>query len=152
VIKYTKRREHMNFTFFLSLLVCIALPFTHAYAFSTKGQDCRKCHTLKKEEASSLLQAFDINIKVISVKPSPAKGFWEVSFDGGAKKGIVYIDFPKKHIFSGSLFQIQGKKNLTQDSLSLLNKVDVSKIPLKDTLLVGSKSAQKKVIVFDDPE
>ena len=36
-------------------------------AFSTKGQDCSKCHTLKKDEAATLLKKFDQNIKVLGV-------------------------------------------------------------------------------------
>jgi thiol:disulfide interchange protein DsbC len=33
-----------------------------------------------------------------------------------------------------------------------LNKVDVSKIPLEDAIVVGKPDAKHKVIVFDDPE
>jgi thiol:disulfide interchange protein DsbC len=140
----------MNFAFMLCVFMLVSLPL-QADAFETKGQDCQKCHTLNNDEASALLQIFDPNIKVVSVRESSAKGFWEVAFDAG-KKGLVYIDFTKKHLFSGSLIQLEGKKNLTQDRLSDLNKVDVSQIPLKDALVVGSTQAKNKVVVFDDPE
>ena len=110
------------------------------------------CSTCANRSSASLLKAFEPNIHVRSVRQSPAKGFWEVSFDTGKKKGVVYIDYSKKHLFTGSLIQIAGKKNLTQNRLSELNKVDVSKIPLKDALVLGSTYAKKKVIVFDDPE
>ena len=142
----------MNRILVLSLSALLSFLFLQAPAFSTQGQDCQKCHTLKNDEAASLLKAFDPNIHVRSVRQSPAKGFWEVSFDTGKKKGVVYIDYSKKHLFTGSLIQIAGKKNLTQNRLSELNKVDVSKIPLKDALVLGSTYAKKKVIVFDDPE
>ncbi len=142
----------MNFVCVLFLLMLISLPFSQAHSFETKGQDCQKCHTLNNGEATALLKVFDPNIKVTSVRQSPSKGLWEVSFDAGKKKGVVYIDFTKKHLFSGSLIQMQGKRNLTQDRLSELNKVDVSQIPLNDALVVGSTQAKKKVVVFDDPE
>ncbi len=133
-------------------LSSLIFPAQNLYAFASKGQDCSKCHTLKKEEAASILKTFDQSIKVLSVNKSRAQYLWEVSYESKGKKGILYIDFPKKHLFVGTLIKVQGKENLTEDSLSKLKKVNVSQIPLKDALLVGSKSAKHKIIVFVDPE
>jgi len=123
-----------------------------SYGFSTKGQDCSKCHTLKKDEAAKLLKSFDQNIKVLGVSVGSATYLFEVSVESNGKKGIVYIDFPKKRLFSGSLFQIQDKRNLTQERLSEINKVDVSHIPLGDALVLGEKKAKYRVVVFTDPD
>ncbi len=128
------------------------LPAQNSYAFSTKGQDCSKCHTIKKEEAATMLRKFDQNIRVLAVNKGQVKYLWEVSYENNGKKGVVYIDLPKKHLFTGSLFDIKDKNNLTQDSLSELNKVDVSQVPLKDALVLGDKKAKHKIIVFNDPE
>lgn len=128
------------------------LPLQDLYAFAAKGQDCSKCHALKKDEAAAILRNFDQNLRVLAVNKSRVKYFWEVSFESNGKKGILYIDLPKKNVFSGTLISIQGKENLTEDSLSRLKKVDVSQIPLKDALLLGAKNAKHKIIVFDDPE
>jgi thiol:disulfide interchange protein DsbC len=123
-----------------------------SFGFSTKGQDCSKCHTLKKAEAASLLKSFDQNIKVLGVGVGSVKYLFEVSVESNGKKGVVYIDFPQKHLFTGSLYQINGKRNLTQESLSEINKVNVSEIPLGDAIVIGEKNAKYRVIVFDDPE
>jgi thiol:disulfide interchange protein DsbC len=136
---------------FLSLIQLL-FSVSDSYAFSSKGQDCLKCHTLKKEEASALLKNFDKDLKVLNVNISSVKYLWEVSVETNGKKGIVYIDLPKKHIFSGTLIEIHGKKNLTDKSLSEINRTDVSRIPLKDALVIGKAKATHKVIVFDDPE
>jgi len=133
-------------TFFLLFTV------SASFGFPTKGQECTKCHTIKKDEALSLLRTFDQNIKVIDVKQSPAKYLWEVSIESGGKKGLLYIDLPKKNVISGSIIEIKGKKNVTQNRLSELNKVNVSQIPLDDALILGDKKAKHRVIVFDDPE
>lgn len=139
--------------FFLLLVTALLFfPVSDVFAFATKGQNCSKCHTLKKEEAITILQNLDQNIKVLNVNPSPVKYLWEVSIESRGKKGLIYIDFPKKHIFSGSLITVQGKKNLTRARLSELKRVNVSKIPLKDSLVLGEKYAKHKVIVFDDPD
>jgi thiol:disulfide interchange protein DsbC len=122
------------------------------FAFSTKGQDCSKCHSLKKEEAVDILKDVIPNIKVKDVKVSPVKAVWEIEFEADAKKGLIYVDFSKKYAFSGSIIDIKEKRNITQDRYADINKVDVSKIPLKDALLLGNKDAKKKIIVFTDPD
>ena len=123
-----------------------------ALSFPTKNQDCSKCHTLKKEEAAALLKIFNKNIKVLSVTRSKAKYLWEVSYESDGKKGLIYIDLPKKHLLSGTILDLQSKKNLTQEKLSEITRVNVSQIPLRDALVIGDKNAKQKVIVFDDPE
>ena len=142
----------MRIVLLFLVLFALLIPCRNLYAFATKGQDCSKCHTLKKDEASSILKDFDQNIKVLTVATSQVGYLWEISYESKGKKGIVYIDMPKKHIFSGTLLSIRGKENLTEDSLSKLKKVNVSQIPLKDALILGSKGAKHRIIVFDDPE
>ena len=142
----------MKRVFLLFLVVLMLSAASNSFCFSTKGQDCAKCHTLKKDEAATLLKSFDQNIKVLGVGVGSVKYLFEVSIESNGKKGLVYIDFPKKRLFSGSLFQIQGKKNLTQDKLSEINKINVSQIPLGDALVLGEKNAKYRVVVFDDPE
>ncbi len=142
----------MQKTFFFLTAILLLFPVSYSFAFQTKGQECSKCHTLKKEEASALLKDLIQNPKILDIKTVPVKSIWEVVLESNGKKGIVYIYFSKKHLFSGAIIGIQGKKNLTQDRLVELNKVNVSQIPLKDALVIGDRSAQHKVIVFDDPD
>jgi thiol:disulfide interchange protein DsbC len=142
----------MHKILFLSTLTFLLFTVSTSFGFPTKGQECTKCHTLKKDEALSLLKNFDQNIKITDIKQSPAKYLWEVSFETGGKKGVLYIDLPKKNLISGSIIEIKGKKNITQNRLSELNKVNVSQIPLNDALILGDSKAKHRVIVFDDPE
>ena len=137
----------------IPFLICLSLtfPLQNSYGFAAKGQDCFKCHTIKKEEAAAILKNFDQNIKVLTVNKSPVKYLWEVSYESNGRKGVIYIDLPKKHLV-GSVIEIKGKKNLAEERLSELNRVNVSQIPLKDALVLGEKNAKYKIIVFDDPE
>jgi len=135
----------------LAVVVLLLLP-AFSYGFSTKGQDCSKCHTLKKEEAAALLKELAPNAKVLDIRTLPLKTMWEVDVDTGGKKGIVYIDFSKKYLISGALIDIKAKKNLTRERFVEFNKIDVSKIPLKDALVMGNANAPHKVIVFSDPD
>jgi len=136
------------------LLLTLFCPYLvgNCFGFETRGQDCSKCHILSKEEASDLLKGIFPGIKVIDVKISPAKALWEVFSEIGSRKGIVYVDFSKKYVFSGTIISIKEKKNLTQERFTELNKIDVSQIPLEDALVMGDPKARIRVIVFDDPD
>ncbi|MEW6584537.1 MAG: hypothetical protein AB1442_02885 [Nitrospirota bacterium] len=142
-------KKYFHLSLFLAFFL---LPASVCFAFPTKNQECTKCHTLKKDEASALLKNFDPDVKVLSVKRGAVKYLWEVEIESKNKKALIYIDLPKKHIISGSVIQVQGKKNLTRDRLSEINRVDASRIPVGDALVLGNRNAKKRIIVFDDPE
>ena len=134
------------------VMAFVLLPVSYSYGFSEKGQDCSKCHTLSKDEATTLLKDIGQGVSVVEVLMSPIKGMWEVDVDAGGKKGLVYVDFSKKYLISGSVISIKDKTNLTQDRYTELTKVDVSKIPLDDAIVMGGKDAKYKVVVFSDPD
>ncbi len=130
----------------------VLFPSGHSFGFSAKGQNCEKCHTLKKAEAEALLKGGIPNVKVLAIRTAPTKTMWEVDIEAGGKKGLMYIDFSKKYLFSGSIIDLKQGRNVTQERFSEVNRVDVSKIPLKDALVIGDRNAGKRVIVFDDPD
>lgn len=51
-----------------------------------------------------------------------------------------------------SLTSITDSKNITQERLTEPDKIDVTKIPLDDALLVGDHKARSRVIVFTNPD
>ncbi len=130
----------------------VILTAGSSFGFSAKGQDCSKCHALKKDEAANILKEIIPSVKIGGIRISPVKSLWEVDVESNGKKGIIYIDFSKRFAFSGSLIDVKEKKNVTQDRYEDINRVDASKIPVKDALLLGSPAAKKKVIVFTDPD
>lgn len=139
-------------TLLVSLLLFCFLPIRYSYGFEARGQDCSKCHKLSRDEARDLLKNVIPNPTILDIRLSPAKGFWEVYLESGGRKGLVYVDFLKKHFFSGALVSIAEKKDLTQERLTELSKVRVSQIPLGDALVMGDPKARIRVIVFTDPD
>ncbi len=135
----------------LFLIFCF-LPTSYSQGFEARGQECSKCHTLNRDEAKHLLRNAIPDVAILDIQSSPVKGVWEVYLESRGRKGIVYVDFSKKHFFSGALVSIAERKNLTQDRLTELNKVDVSQIPLDDALAMGDQKARIAVIVFTDPD
>jgi hypothetical protein len=144
--------KSMNFRLLISLLFFCLLPMGYSYGFEARGQECSKCHTLNKDEARDLLKNIIPDVVVLDVRLSPVKGIWEVDLESRGRKAIVYVDFLKKHFFSGALVSIGEKKNLTQERFIELNKVDVSQIPFEDALVMGDPKARIRVIVFTDPD
>ena len=134
------------------LLVFFSFPPGVSYSFETKGQDCSKCHTLSNDEAKDLLKGIFPDVKILDIRLSPVKSFWEVFSESRGKKGLVYVDFSKKYLIFGSIVSIKERKNLTQERFTELNKVDVSQIPLDDALVMGDQKARIRIIVFDDPD
>jgi thiol:disulfide interchange protein DsbC len=106
---------------------------------------------LTNEDAQNALKEVISDVKILDIRPAQIKGLWEIVIETKGRKGIVYIDFSKKYVISGSIIDLKTKTNVTQDRYTEINKVDVSKIPLDDALVMGDKDAKYRVIVFDDP-
>jgi len=133
------------------LLIFSLVSGNSTFGFEGKGQDCSKCHKLSQEEARDLLK-FPPEVKILEIKLSPLKTVWEIDFESGTQRGLTYIDLSKKYFILGRLFFIEEKRDLTEERMIELNKVDVSQIPLDDALVMGDGKAKIRVIVFDDPD
>jgi thiol:disulfide interchange protein DsbC len=111
---------------------------------------CTDCHSMSKQEASQLLEG--VVDRVNKVEFAEVPGLWVIEVEKGARKLPVYVDFSKQFMVSGNVVRLSNKENITQERHARMNRVDVSRIPLDDALLLGKASAKNKVIVFTDPE
>lgn len=130
---------------------------SNVYAFGGCEENCQKCHSLDTKEAQQILTKLKApDTKVLDIKMSPIKGLWEVSIENNDKRGIMYVGFSKKYVMGGQIFEVDTSLNKTQENLVKINEasryVDYSKIPVDDALVIGSKGAKHKVIVFTDPD
>jgi thiol:disulfide interchange protein DsbC len=127
----------------------LALPLSaHAFPPKKGDKDCKECHKLDKKEASVFVKKVAPNGTVTEIKMAPIKGVWQIDVEAGeGKRGSLYLDFSKKYLIAGQIVPVEnlGKQPPPR-------KVDVSKIPLDDAVVIGSKDAARKVIVFDDPD
>ncbi len=135
---------------FLSVFTFSALAADQSIAFQGPGcmGSCTDCHSLTKDEASKLLKADKFNAVIKDVRMGPVKGLWEVEFNRDGKGGVVYIDFSKKFLVEANFTTLDK----LAEELKPVRKVDVSKIPVDKAVVLGNPKAEKKVIVFDDPE
>ena len=112
-------------------------------------KECAECHKLTKEEAGKVLGKVADN--VVGVVQGPFPGVWEVDVARDGKTYPIYVDYSLKYFFSGQFVRLADMANLTGLRYQDLNRVDVSSIPIRNAIRVGSPSAKKTVIVLSDP-
>jgi len=135
---------------------CLALCGARGYAFSGCEEGCQKCHTITDAEINVILKKIKAaDAKIVKTQMSPVKGLWEVAIDVKGKRDVLYVDFSKKFMVKGDLVEVNASLNKTRERIDELNKdkrIDLSDISLKDALVLGSNKAEKRAIVFTDPD
>jgi thiol:disulfide interchange protein DsbC len=112
-----------------------------------------KTKTPSVAKVSSEILKLDPSLKVLAVYSTPMPDLWEIVVEVRTKqKTIVYLNLEKGLLFSGTLFDINKKVNLTKARQDEINRVDFASISRVGDLVLGNPSAKKKVIVFDDPD
>ena len=142
----------------LSVCLFISLIVTSpsfAMAKDGCGGVCASCHSLTEKEATELLKK--TGGIVTSVKQSPAKGLFELLVEREGQKGIILMDYGKKHLIQGMVVDIETlqpasahQQNLPQPKQQ--TSVDVSTIPVKNAVIMGNPKGSKKLYVFTDPD
>ena len=107
---------------------------------------------LTKESVKEVLKDLAPDVNVLSVEKSPVEGLWEVIASSGGNKAVLYLDSARKYLVQGAIVNLTTKVNLTQEKLDDINKVDVSKVPLEGSLIVGDPKAKNRIFVFTDPD
>jgi thiol:disulfide interchange protein DsbC len=68
----------------------------------------------------------------------------------GRDKQIVYVTKDGTYLITGGNLINKEKVNLTKDRYDEVNKVDVSKLPIKDAITITKGSGAKKLYMFTD--
>ena len=151
--------------YFVFLLSAVFLAFA-LFAFNPEGSqafdktgcemDCQKCHTITNQDIKEILKNLKApDAEILKVEVSPMKGLWEVSIMNKGRPGLLYVDFSKNYIISGSIIEVKTGKNKTMERVTQLQesrRVDFSKIPLGQALVMGDAASPQKVAVFTDPD
>jgi len=114
---------------FVALLLVVLFPIL-AQAFPPdKSGNCLDCHKLDKKEAEEIIKRLVPGARVTDVKLAPVKAFWQIEAEQDGKRGIVLLDFTKQYLAQLS---------------PVPKKIEFSKIPLKDAVVLGSPTAKRK--------
>ncbi len=111
---------------------------------------CIECHTISKQDVEEIFTKLSVqHLEILNIQMSPIRGLWEVSIKDNGQSGVIYVDLAKNHLISGRIIPIGAKGDRNEAKGD--RRVDISKIPLDDALIMGDKKAPIKVIMFTDP-
>ena len=149
-----RQREKVMFrtAIVAGLLVAVSIGNAHAMAKDGCGGDCTSCHSLTEKEAGAILHWLGT---VKSVKQSPVRGLFELRLERDGKEAVAYMDYGKKNLVAGQIFDIAARQPATSEITGQSKKtesVDVDKIPLANALIIGNPKGTKKLYVFTDPD
>lgn len=140
----------------IALLLATAAGSAHAFGTGAAGcsGDCVSCHPIKKDEFVKMFKEIDPTAKVLDVQQAPVKGLFMLTMETPKSKGIVYMDYGKKHLVSGNIIDIASKANLTSKKVEQVNSrsVKTSSIPTRDALILGNPKGKRTLYVFTDPD
>jgi len=85
--------------------------------------------------------------KIDEVRPSPMPGLWEVRIGNEVR----YTDPTGTYLIEGELIDLKAKKNLTEERITQLNRVDFASLPFKDALMWKNGNGKRRIAVFADP-
>ncbi len=149
----TKDMKYGTLTLALAIAFLFALP-APAGAFGAEGGcgagKCIECHSLDEKEAEGLLKG--LVEKIHKVEFSQVPGLWKVDVEGKGQRGVIYIDFSKDYTISGRIVRLSDWTEVVEGVSAEPRRADPANVPLADALLLGSREAATKVIVFTDPQ
>ncbi len=88
-------------------------------------------------------------VPIVAIKGSPMPGLYELQV--GTQ--ILYSDSTGRYLMRGGhILDMQEQKDLTQQRLEDINRVEWSTLPLDKAIVSGDKNAKKSIAVFTDPD
>ncbi len=89
-------------------------------------------------------------LKVESVKKTTYLGMYEVVVMASERE-IVYTDATAAYLFSGHVFDLKNRRNLTQERLDRLTAIKFDDLPLELAIKQVRGNGKRVVAVFSDP-
>lgn len=136
----------------ISMLLAALAAEAGAMAQQGCGGDCASCHSLTEKEAAGLLKSVGA---VKMVRMASVQGLFEVTLEKDGRQAIAYMDYGKKHLIPGPIFNIASGRTIAPAPANVEKKplsVDIAKIPLDNALVMGNPKGKKKLFVFTDPD
>ncbi len=91
-------------------------------------------------------------VKVLKVQPSPVPGICEVIVEARGQKRLTYVDETGRYLIVGRLIDIVTRKDLTQERLAELMRLNPEQMKKLDTLVAFSMGHGPVVYLVTDPD
>ena len=145
---------------FKELIFTLAISFivvspSFAMAKESCGGVCATCHNLTEKEATEILKK--TGGIVTSVKHSPSRGLFELLVEREGQKGLILMDYGKKHLIQGMVVDIEKLQPVSAHQQDIeqpkrQTSLDVNTIPTANAVIMGNPKGSKKLYVFTDPD
>jgi thiol:disulfide interchange protein DsbC len=120
-------------------------PAADSTAAAAKASDIPPQYSDLAKKLTKLLR----DTQIQSIRPSGVEGVVEVLLAGNR---IVYCDLAGKHLFNGHLFELDSQKDLTEERLADVTRIDVKVLPLADAFDVKHGNGKRELYLFEDPD
>ncbi|WP_290871671.1 DsbC family protein [Aquabacterium sp.] len=84
---------------------------------------------------------------VDGARTAPVPGLIELRAGGN----VFYTDANGDYLIEGQVLETRTQRNLTEERLDEINKVDFDKFPLKDAVVWKNGNGKRRMVVFADP-
>jgi len=114
------------------------------------GGECASCHAITLQEANTLLK--DVGT-VKAVQPAAVRGLYEVTLERDGKTGVAYLDYGKKHLIGGQIYQLASNQVAAAPvAAKQPERIDPATLQTEHALVMGNAKGKKRLFVFTDPE
>lgn len=102
---------------------------------------------------TKLLLAFpNIEIRDLQLSPAPGWAMFQLGSDGK----VMYVDLQGDYLFAGAMFELQNRRNLTQEFVVAKRRELLQSIPLEQSIMympaLQLDPPIRPLLVFDDPD
>lgn len=84
---------------------------------------------------------------VESARTTPIPGIIELKVGNQ----VVYTDANGDYLIEGQMLEVKTQRNLTEERLDEINKVDFATLPFKDAIVWKNGTGKRRLVVFADP-
>lgn len=136
--------QHLRF-----LLCCILL--SPLAACSQPQQKTLPADEIKKN-FEDFYRSRGAELTVKSIEKTPVDGIYEMMLPGPGGTEILYISQDGRYVFSGEIFDLHTRDNLTAQRMKAANKVDFAALPFEKAVKEVRGKGSRKIAVFSDPD
>lgn len=107
-------------------------------------------HAQSQEDSIKRSVESRFGVKVEGVRKAPFLGLYEIVVAGDDRE-IAYTDEAASYLFSGNVYELKSRRNLTQERLDRLNAIRFEDLPLELAIKQVRGNGKRVVAVFSDP-
>lgn len=138
----------MNATTAVRTLCLVGALALLATGFARAAQPAPAPQSAEATAIKKLLEEKFPGANIGAITRSPHAGLFEVQFDDQ----LIYTDGKVSYVFVGSMYDVNSKRNLTEEKLRKLNRIAWNDLPLELAMKKVKGNGQRKLAVFADAD